>query len=173
MTARQESRLSTSNTGQQPPRDSTAEVDGLRAFELFCTPALSNRRSANHRSLVERARHHLRQTSVRRLTTTVGTIQTYTYVPETEPASSVLLVHGWTGEAAFMGAFGDFLRRRGFRAILMDSQHTVTAKATKQAYSTARKRCSKWQRPLHRFTLHLDIQWAPLLFWLPAKATIR
>jgi pimeloyl-ACP methyl ester carboxylesterase len=32
----------------------------------------------------------------------------------------VLLLHGWTGEASFMGAFADYLRRRGYGAVLMD-----------------------------------------------------
>jgi pimeloyl-ACP methyl ester carboxylesterase len=32
----------------------------------------------------------------------------------------VLLVHGWTGEAAFMGAFAEYMRRRGLRSVLLD-----------------------------------------------------
>jgi pimeloyl-ACP methyl ester carboxylesterase len=30
------------------------------------------------------------------------------------------MVHGWTGEASFMSAFAEHLRRRGFRAVLFD-----------------------------------------------------
>ena len=32
----------------------------------------------------------------------------------------MLLVHGWTGEAAFMSAFAEQFRRRGLRAVLFD-----------------------------------------------------
>jgi pimeloyl-ACP methyl ester carboxylesterase len=102
------------------PDNGAAEATGLRAFKLFCAPSQSTRRSADHDKLVERARYHLRQTERRCITTSVCKIQTYTFTPDAEPVGSVLLVHGWTGEAAFMGAFGEFLRRRGYRAVLMD-----------------------------------------------------
>ena len=93
---------------------------GTRAFEHFCTPALSSRRAPDHDKLVERARFHLRHAATRRIVTPTGEVQTYTFTPDAPPKASVLLVHGWTGEAAFMGAFADYLRRRGYRAVLMD-----------------------------------------------------
>ena len=96
------------------------ERDGAEAFRQFCLPALSSRRAADHERQVERARFHLRAAQARRIRTTVGEIQTYTFAPDGEAAASVLLVHGWTGEAAFMGAFAGYLRRRGLRCLLMD-----------------------------------------------------
>jgi pimeloyl-ACP methyl ester carboxylesterase len=102
------------------PENASPEAAGLCAFQLFCTPSQSTRRSADHEKLVERARYHLRQAEHRCITTSVCKIQTYIFTPDAEPVGSVLLVHGWTGEAAFMGAFGEFLRRRGYRAVLMD-----------------------------------------------------
>lgn len=102
------------------PDGPAAEAAGSHAFELFCTPARSSRRAEDHDKLVARARFHLRHAEPRAIGTSVGRIQTYRFEPDTEPLASVLLVHGWTGEAAFMGAFGDFLRRRGYRAVLMD-----------------------------------------------------
>ena len=105
-----------------PPRlaEQAKTDEGLRAFKLFCTPSRSSRRADNHDELVERARFHLRATEVRAVATRLGRVQTYTFTPNSPPVATALLVHGWTGEAAFMGAFGDFLRRRGMRAILMD-----------------------------------------------------
>ncbi len=93
---------------------------GRRAFDLFCTPSQSSRRAPDHDTLVQRARHHLRSATRARIATTKGHLQIYRFVPDTIPLARVLLVHGWTGEAAFMAAFGDYLRRRGFEAVLMD-----------------------------------------------------
>jgi pimeloyl-ACP methyl ester carboxylesterase len=100
--------------------EAQAETDGARAFRVFCTPSLSSRRGPDHHTLVERARHHLRSAQAARTATSRGQIQTYVFEPAAPAIASVLVVHGWTGEAAFMGAFADFLRRRGFRAVLMD-----------------------------------------------------
>jgi pimeloyl-ACP methyl ester carboxylesterase len=52
--------------------------------------------------------------------TGVGDLQTYVLDPEDRCYGSVLIVHGWTGEAAFMSAFADYLRRRGLRSVLFD-----------------------------------------------------
>jgi pimeloyl-ACP methyl ester carboxylesterase len=97
-----------------------SEIAGARAFRTFCTPHLSGYRSADHDRLVESARHHLRFAHVQRLATSVGQIQTYVFEPTIPSRASVLLVHGWTGEAAFMGVFADYMRRRGLRAVLLD-----------------------------------------------------
>jgi pimeloyl-ACP methyl ester carboxylesterase len=97
-----------------------SEIAGARAFRTFCTPHLSSYRSADHDRLVASARHHLRSAHAHRLTTSVGQIQTYVFEPAVRSPASVLLVHGWTGEAAFMGVFADYMRRRGLRAVLLD-----------------------------------------------------
>src|SRR5262245_61763300 len=98
----------------------TAEVIGARAFRTFCTPRLASCRSAHHDQLAERARFHLRPARARRLLTRVGEIQTYVFEPRGRRAASVLLVHGWTGEAAFMAAFADYMCRHGVRSVLLD-----------------------------------------------------
>ena len=102
------------------PEPPGAAAEGANAFKRFCTPSLSSRRTPDHAELVERARYHLRGAAWRRLETSVGELQTYAFMPDSKPIASVLLVHGWTAEAAFLGAFADFLRRRGFRAVLLD-----------------------------------------------------
>lgn len=94
---------------------------GDAAFRLFCDPAKSERRSADHRKLCERSRYHLRNARWYRLATPAGALQTYTFMPDDEqPRGSVLFAHGWTGEASFMTALVEPLRRIGLRVCLFD-----------------------------------------------------
>ena len=95
-------------------------MDGAEAFRQFCTPSMSLRRAPNHNELVERARFHLRAAEETKVNTSVGEVQTYRFCPDTDNAPRVLIIHGWSGEAAFMGAFAEYLRRRGYCAVLMD-----------------------------------------------------
>jgi len=96
-------------------------VAGDVGFRLFCTPEISERRAPNHRELTERARYHLRNAHWERVATPVGDIQTYTFEPDRQMASgTVLIVHGWTGEASFMTAIAEAIRRSGFRVALFD-----------------------------------------------------
>jgi pimeloyl-ACP methyl ester carboxylesterase len=100
--------------------DCPPEVAGARAFWKFCTPHLSDCRSEDHEQLVARARFHLRSARAQRLTTSVGELQTYVFEPKQSSTASAVLVHGWTGEAAFMCAFAEYLCRRGVRSVLLD-----------------------------------------------------
>jgi pimeloyl-ACP methyl ester carboxylesterase len=91
------------------------------AFRRFCTPALSAQRPANYQELAERARFHLRSARWERIRTPQAEVQTYVFEPDTTPAKgAILLVHGWTAEAAFMTAFAEPLRRSGYRTIAFD-----------------------------------------------------
>jgi pimeloyl-ACP methyl ester carboxylesterase len=90
------------------------------AYQRFCTPSLSRHRSPDHDQLVARARFHLRHAEELRIPTSTGDLQAYVFEPDGPAIASVLLVHGWTGEAAFMSAFAEQFRRRGFRAVLFD-----------------------------------------------------
>ena len=90
------------------------------AYQRFCTPSLSRHRSPDHGRLVARARFHLRHAEELRIQTSTGDLQAYVFEPDGPAAASVLLVHGWTGEAAFMSAFAEQFRRRGLRAVLFD-----------------------------------------------------
>jgi pimeloyl-ACP methyl ester carboxylesterase len=113
---------------QQAPRATSrpntsffrSELAGARALRNFCTPRLSRCRSVDHERLAERARFHLRSAQSQRIATSVGEVQTYVIEPKAGCAASVLLVHGWTGEAAFMCAFANFLSRHGLRSVLLD-----------------------------------------------------
>ena len=52
--------------------------------------------------------------------TLAGIVQTYAFEPDGICRGTVLLVHGWTSEAAFMTAFVEPLRRSGFRTVVFD-----------------------------------------------------
>lgn len=91
------------------------------ALRIFCTPRLSQWRPANHPRLTERARRYLHTAEWRRIATPVAELQTYTFVPGMMPVrGTVLVIHGWTGEASFMTAVGEAIRRAGFRVVLFD-----------------------------------------------------
>jgi len=93
---------------------------GDAAFRIFCTPELSQHRSADHDLLVARARFHLRNARWQVIGTPAGDVQAYVYEPDAEPSGTALLVHGWTSEAAFMTAFTEPLRRSGLRVVAFD-----------------------------------------------------
>jgi pimeloyl-ACP methyl ester carboxylesterase len=113
-------RCTDANTCEPLPEAQTPQLWGDFAFRRFCTPRLSRHRSSDHELLVERARFHLRHASPARLETSKGRLQTYVFEPDGPAVASVLFVHGWTGEAAFMTALAEPFRRRGFRAVLFD-----------------------------------------------------
>jgi len=94
---------------------------GEIAFQRFCTPAASRYRSPDYHVLVERARFHLRNASALRVPMAEGDLQAYVFDPEGGwNGTSVLLVHGWTGEASFMTAFAEHFRKHSFRIVLFD-----------------------------------------------------
>lgn len=96
-------------------------IAGDTAFRIFCTPELSHYRAPNHPQLAERARFHLRNAVWRQIETPIANIQTYTFEPGgSENRGTVLVVHGWTGEASFMTAVAEPIRRSGFRVVLFD-----------------------------------------------------
>jgi pimeloyl-ACP methyl ester carboxylesterase len=94
---------------------------GDMAFRRFCTPALSAQRPANYQQLADRARFHLRGARWERIGTPQAELQAYVFEPDASPfQGTVLLVHGWTAEAAFMTAFAEPLRRSGYTTIAFD-----------------------------------------------------
>lgn len=93
---------------------------GDLAFRIFCTPDLSQFRSADHSILTARARFHLRTARWQVVETPAGEVQSYVYEPDGEALGTVMLVHGWTSELAFMAAFTEPLRRSGLRVVAFD-----------------------------------------------------
>jgi pimeloyl-ACP methyl ester carboxylesterase len=90
------------------------------AFRIFCTPELSQHRSADHEQLTARARFHLRHARWERVPTPAGMVQCYVFEPEGRPRGTIMLVHGWTSEASFMTALMEPLRRSGHRVVAFD-----------------------------------------------------
>ncbi|MEO1694177.1 MAG: alpha/beta fold hydrolase [Pseudomonadota bacterium] len=101
------------------PRNA-AQLAGDRAYRLFCRPDLSSYRSPDHAGLVARARPALARATRSWTPTPHGPVATYTLAPPQTPRAHVLIVHGWTSEAAFMAAFAAPLLQRGCRVVLFD-----------------------------------------------------
>jgi pimeloyl-ACP methyl ester carboxylesterase len=90
------------------------------AFRLFCSPSQSTHRPRDYRKLANQARFHLRHANSDRLDTPGGEIQTYIFEPHEALAGTILLIHGWAAEGAFLAAYAEPLRRRGFRVVAFD-----------------------------------------------------
>ena len=94
---------------------------GRLAFRMFCTPPKPSKRNGNGRRDEQTPPTKLRHASLRAVPFPCGSVQTYVFEPETAaPARTVLLVHGWTGEAASMTAFVEPLLAAGFRVVAFD-----------------------------------------------------
>ncbi|MGO4173014.1 alpha/beta hydrolase [Bosea sp. TAF32] len=92
---------------------------GRLAFRLFCTPAKPSKR--NRKSGEQATATRPGQASRRAIPFPCGSVQAYVFEPEAVvPAGTVLLVHGWTGEAASMTAFIEPLLAAGFRVVAFD-----------------------------------------------------
>lgn len=94
---------------------------GRLAFRLFCTPPRPPRRSGNGKPAASAASIKLQHAAQRAIPFPCGSVQAYVFEPETTgPARTVLLIHGWTGEAASMAGFVDPLLAAGFRVVAFD-----------------------------------------------------
>lgn len=97
------------------------QLAGDETYRRFCRPELSHHISPIQRTLQERARVHLRRARWFTVPSVVGDLQAYEWLPDGAPnGRTVLLAHGWTSEAAFMAAFVEPLRQKGFRVVSFD-----------------------------------------------------
>jgi len=97
------------------------QLAGDEAYRRFCRPDLSQHLSPQQVVLQDRARVHLAKARWFTVPSVVGDIQAYEYAPAGQSnGRDVLLVHGWTSEAAFMSAFVEPLRQKGFRVVAFD-----------------------------------------------------
>ncbi|SDH52481.1 Alpha/beta hydrolase family protein [Bosea robiniae] len=91
---------------------------GRLAFRLFCTPPRPSTRNGNGK-MGQPPR--LQQASLRAIPFPCGSVQAYVFEPEERaPIRTVLLVHGWTGDAASMTGFVEPLLTAGFRVVAFD-----------------------------------------------------
>lgn len=94
-------------------------LTGRLAFRLFCTPigrTKLNRQSPAFRrteALFARARMH-------QVTYGCGFIRSFTFEPDGTPRGTVLMLHGWTGEAMAMSGLIEMMLERGFRVLAPD-----------------------------------------------------
>jgi len=95
---------------------------GELAFQQFCTPRLSSYRSPDHQLLAERARFHLRNAASNRVATSAGEIQAYisSRTKRWRPVRRCSWSTAGPGEASFMSAFAEHVRKRGLRVVLFD-----------------------------------------------------
>ena len=94
---------------------------GRLAFRLFCTPPRPPKRNGNGETGEQGLPARLRQASPRAIPFPCGSVQAYVFEPEGRaPTRTVLLVHGWTGDAASMAGFVEPLLAAGLRVVAFD-----------------------------------------------------
>ena len=93
---------------------------GRLAFRLFCTPPRPAKRNGNGSAGEQALPAKLRQASPRAIPFPCGSVQAYVFEPEGPAMQTVLLVHGWTGDAASMAGFVEPLLSAGFRVVAFD-----------------------------------------------------
>lgn len=99
-------------------------ITGRLAFKAFCTPP-RRKQGANRGDAVKSVVARLAQAQTISVPFPCGSVAAYLFEPpgeaETEaPRRTVILLHGWTGEAAFMTAFVAPLLMAGFRVVAYD-----------------------------------------------------
>jgi pimeloyl-ACP methyl ester carboxylesterase len=98
-------------------------LTGRFAFRAFCTPPRP-KQGANRTPAVKSVGARLDGATRISVPYPCGSVTAHLFEPVTdgrgEPAPSVILLHGWTGESAFMSAFVAPLLRAGFRVVAFD-----------------------------------------------------
>jgi pimeloyl-ACP methyl ester carboxylesterase len=94
---------------------------GNVAFRLFCTPPRVGNLDKTQQDQIARAEARLSQAERSRVAYPDGEVQTYLFRSEAQPPRGrILLLHGWTGRAAFMSAFVAPLIAQGFDVLAID-----------------------------------------------------
>ncbi|WP_332682826.1 alpha/beta fold hydrolase [Bosea sp. (in: a-proteobacteria)] len=107
---------------------------GRAAFRLFCTPPRQPGSDTRSGKAIQGARSRLAPAQRQAVPYACGSVSTYLFEPEAGlqdvaqeglrdeagPAPTVILLHGWNSEAAFMTAFVAPLLAAGFRVVAYD-----------------------------------------------------
>lgn len=99
---------------------------GRAAFKLFCTPPRPPGPQSRTGKAIIAARARLAPAIRQAVSYPCGTVSTYLFEPEPRlqdgdgPLPTVILLHGWNSEAAFMTAFIQPLLAQGFRVVAFD-----------------------------------------------------
>lgn len=94
-------------------------LTGRLAFRLFCTPIgriKPNRQSANF----QRIEALFAKAAMQNVSYGSGFIRAFTFEPVGPSRGTILMLHGWTGEAIAMAGFIEAMLERGFRVIAPD-----------------------------------------------------
>jgi pimeloyl-ACP methyl ester carboxylesterase len=95
-------------------------LTGNLAFQAFCMPPRLSL-DGTQSKLIARAEARMAHAESWRLPFRRGAVQAYRFpAPGGEARGKVLLIHGWTGRAAFMSAFVEPLTRSGFEVVAID-----------------------------------------------------
>jgi len=100
-------------------------VTGRLAFKAFCTPPRPSRGNPARAGAVNAATARLSQAQAISVPFGCGSVAAYLFEADTasefaEPRQTVILVHGWTGQAAYMTSFVAPLLAAGFRVVAYD-----------------------------------------------------
>jgi pimeloyl-ACP methyl ester carboxylesterase len=96
-------------------------MTGNAAFRLFCTPPKAGNIDEKQRKLAARAEARMAVSEQSRVPFEGGEVQIYLFrTVAVESRGTILLVHGWTGQAAFMSAFVEPLNTAGFDVLALD-----------------------------------------------------
>ena len=96
-------------------------LTGRAVFDLFCRTRTPGTIDEKQKMLIARAEQRLAAADAAEVSYPGGSVTTYTFMPEQMPAAgTVVLLHGWTGRAAFMSGFVEPLLSRGFRVLAID-----------------------------------------------------
>jgi pimeloyl-ACP methyl ester carboxylesterase len=96
-------------------------LTGNLAFRAFCTPPRANGADDTQRRLMARAEARMDHAERVQVAYEGGDVQAYRFRTQAGTArGTVLLIHGWTGRAAFMSAFVEPLNASGFDVVAFD-----------------------------------------------------
>jgi pimeloyl-ACP methyl ester carboxylesterase len=97
-------------------------LTGRIAFDLFCRPGLAGGLDDKQKQAVAAAEKRLAAAERLTVTTGLGFVETWRFAAPSDIATgrTVLLVHGWTGRAAFMLGFVPALLKQGLDVVALD-----------------------------------------------------
>jgi pimeloyl-ACP methyl ester carboxylesterase len=96
-------------------------LTGNLAFRLFCTPPRVKNLDPSQAKMIKSAQDRLSQALTEKVSFEDGFVQTYRFRTDLAPTrGTILLLHGWTGRAAFMTAFVAPLLAAGFDVLCVD-----------------------------------------------------
>jgi pimeloyl-ACP methyl ester carboxylesterase len=94
---------------------------GNFAFRIFCKPPSVKNIDAKQKQLIQTAQDRMKQATIERIAFDGGEVQTYMMRSSVRPSrGTILLLHGWSGRAAFMSIFVDPLLEAGFDVLSVD-----------------------------------------------------